>query len=89
MRTPHCQSSQTPKTQLFDRRDSTPSYLSLDDTLLYFINLSLQAFSTRKNFLDIIIRSFLFMVKCPVVAKKIDCEVGNMILFYNLIRNLY
>ncbi|MBN2108533.1 MAG: DUF89 family protein [Deltaproteobacteria bacterium] len=26
---------------------------------------------------------FLFMVKCPIVAKHLDCEVGNIILKYN------
>ncbi|MFH1063408.1 MAG: ARMT1-like domain-containing protein [Candidatus Omnitrophota bacterium] len=26
---------------------------------------------------------FLFMVKCAVVAKNIDCKIGNIILFYN------
>ena len=26
---------------------------------------------------------FLFMAKCPVVAKDIDCNVGDIILFYN------
>jgi uncharacterized protein with ATP-grasp and redox domains len=27
---------------------------------------------------------FLFMVKCPVVAKETGCKMGNIVLFYNL-----
>ena len=27
---------------------------------------------------------FLFMVKCPVVAKETGCKIGNIVLFYNL-----
>ena len=30
---------------------------------------------------------FLFMVKCPVVAKETGCKMGNIILFYNLNKN--
>jgi len=30
---------------------------------------------------------FLFMVKCPVVAKETDCKMGNIVLFYNLKKN--
>jgi hypothetical protein len=27
---------------------------------------------------------FLFMVKCPVVAKETGCKMGNIVLLYNL-----
>ncbi|MFA4989384.1 MAG: ARMT1-like domain-containing protein [Candidatus Omnitrophota bacterium] len=27
---------------------------------------------------------FLFMVKCPVVARETKCKIGNIVLFYNL-----
>ena len=30
---------------------------------------------------------FLFMVKCPVVAKETGCKMGNIVLFYNLKEN--
>lgn len=30
---------------------------------------------------------FLFMVKCPVVAKETGCKMGNIVLFYNLKKN--
>ncbi|MDD5005372.1 MAG: ARMT1-like domain-containing protein [Candidatus Omnitrophica bacterium] len=30
---------------------------------------------------------FLFMVKCPVVAKETGCKLGNIVLFYNLKKN--
>ena len=30
---------------------------------------------------------FLFMVKCPVVAKETGCKIGNIVLFYNLKNN--
>ncbi|MDD4909667.1 MAG: ARMT1-like domain-containing protein [Candidatus Omnitrophica bacterium] len=30
---------------------------------------------------------FLFMVKCPVVAKETGCKMGNIVLLYNLKKN--
>ncbi|MFA5438130.1 MAG: ARMT1-like domain-containing protein [Candidatus Omnitrophota bacterium] len=30
---------------------------------------------------------FLFMVKCPVVAKETGCKMGSIVLFYNLKKN--
>jgi len=30
---------------------------------------------------------FLFMVKCPVVAKETGCKMGSIVLFYNLAKN--
>ncbi len=30
---------------------------------------------------------FLFMVKCPVVAKETGCKMGSIVLFYNLHKN--
>ncbi|MDD4980104.1 MAG: ARMT1-like domain-containing protein [Candidatus Omnitrophica bacterium] len=30
---------------------------------------------------------FLFMVKCPVVARETGCKMGNIVLFYNLKKN--
>jgi len=30
---------------------------------------------------------FLFMVKCPVVAKETGCKMGDIVLFYNLKKN--
>jgi hypothetical protein len=30
---------------------------------------------------------FLFMVKCPVVAKETGCKMGDIVLFYNLNKN--